>query len=517
MNLSHSRRNVIKGSAAAVAAVGMSKFTALSYGSIIGSNEDIRMGVIGFNGRGNSHIDAWRKIKGVRLVALCDADEAVLNKAYARVTKEPTTRPTTLPTTVPSQLLGNDIAPAKPMVKVAKYADLRRMLDSREIDGISTATPNHWHSLITVWGCQAGKDVYVEKPISHEVWEGRKAVEAARKYNRIVQAGTQSRSSHVLKTAIDWLQAGNLGKIQIAHGLCYKRRGTIGKVDATPPVPATVDLDLWCGPSPKEAPHRKNFHYDWHWFWNTGNGDIGNQGIHQMDIARWALGKQELSSNILSVGGRFGYDDDGQTPNTQFSIHDFGDCMLVFEVRGLPKKPGNPKMGTFNGQSVGHVIFCEDGYLAGTTAYDLDHKEVKVFDTKTSAKTSIEDKFEGDHFANFITAVRSRKVSDLHADIEQGHLSSALCHTSNISYRLGAKASPDAIKEAVKSNSDLLNTFERFQQHLAVNGVDISMDKATLGVPLKMDPKTETFIGNEQANAMLKRTYRAPFVVPEIV
>ena len=521
MNHSISRRQVLKGSAAAAAAVGLSRFTAKSYGQIIGSNEDIRIGVIGFNGRGKSHIDAWSRLKGVRLTALCDADEKVLNKRYDEVmrgdsihkSKSPTTQPTALssksssqPTTFPSVAQG----------PVEKYSDLRKLLDNKDIDAISTATPNHWHALITVWGCQAGKDVYVEKPTCHNVWEGRQAVEAARKYNRIVQAGTQSRSSHTLKNAIDWIQAGNLGKINVAHGLCYKRRGSIGKVESTPPPPASVDLDLWCGPSPKEAPHRKQFHYDWHWFWQTGNGDIGNQGIHQMDVARWALGKDSVSPSILSVGGRFGYDDDGQTANTQFAIHDYGDAMLIFEVQGLPKKPGSPKMGSFNGQSVGHVVFCDDGYLAGLVAYDNDHKEIKTFDAK-SAKGSIEDRFEGDHFANFIQAVRSRKTSDLHADIEKGYLSSALCHTSNISYRMGQKASPEAIREAVNSDSETLNTYERFKKHLAINKVDIALDKASLGVPLKMDVKTERFIGNDKANEMLTRQYRAPFVVPEHV
>ena len=525
-----SRRHLLKGSVVTAAALGLSRFTARSYGQIIGSNEAIRMGVIGFNGRGVSHIEAWSNIRGVRLAALCDADQKVLDRTHEKAMKgdfirksklasaSPTTQPGAGPTTHPS--VGD----------IAKYGDLRRLLDDKNIDAISTATPNHWHSLITIWGCQAGKDVYVEKPISHNVWEGRQAVAAARKYNRIVQAGTQSRSSKALTKGIAWIQEGNLGKVKYAHAMCYKRRGSIGKVSATPPVPANINLDLWCGPTPLEAPHRKQFHYDWHWFWNTGNGDIGNQGIHQMDIARWGLGKDSLSSSILSVGGRFGYDDDGQTPNTQFAIHDYGDAMLIFEVRGLPRRPGSPKMDTFYGQNCGQVIFCEDGYLAGTTAYDNDHKELMAFGGKTPAtqpassgspasgkSSSPEDNFQGDHFANFITAVRSRKQSDLHADIEKGHLSSALCHTANISYRLGAKANPNEIREAVLTDSDTLNTFERFRDHLAVNNVDIAIDKATLGVPLKMDPKTERFTNNEKANDLLRDPYRAPFVVPDEV
>ena len=272
--------------------------------------------------------------------------------------KLPAAKPTTsLATTARRQREPDGGIPhdARTPPRVEKYGDLRKLLENKDIDGISTATPNHWHALITILACQAGKDVYVEKPTSHEVWEGRKAVEAARKYGRIVQAGTQSRSSLLLKEAFEWVRAGNLGKIQVARGLCYNRRGSIGKLEGEPKVPATVNLDLWCGPSPLEKPHREHFHYDWHWFWQTGNGDIGNQGIHQMDIARWGLGKSELAPSVLSVGGRFGYEDDGQTPNTQFAIHNYGDCLLIFEVRGLPKHPGSPKMDQLQAELPGET------------------------------------------------------------------------------------------------------------------------------------------------------------------
>jgi predicted dehydrogenase len=506
MKLSNSRRRFLQGTAAAAAAIGVSRFSALSYGQIAGSNEAIRVGVIGFNGRGNTHINAYLRMKDVRLVGLCDADEAVLNKGYARVMQGN-----------PKGAAADGAASAARPQRIDKYGDLRKLIDNKAIDVISTATPNHWHSLITVWGCQAGKDVYVEKPISHNVWEGRQAVLAARKYNRIVQAGTQARSNVACQESIAWMKAGNLGKVTIAYGLNYKRRGSIGKVAATPPVPQSINLDLWCGPSPLEAPRRQRFHYDWHWVWPTGNGDIGNTGIHQMDVARWAIGKRELSSTILSVGGRFGYDDDGQTPNTQFAMHNFGDILLIFDVRGLPTKPGSAKMDTYKGLTTGQVIHCENGYLASTTqtgtiAYDKKDVLIRKFASQESRGT-----VEFDHFDNFIAAVRSRKVADLHADIEEGHLSSALCHTANVSYLLGRQADPQAIREAVKSDPSALDTFEKFKAHLAINEIDISMDKAILGMPLKMDPKTERFIDNEAANAMLKRVYRAPFVVPETV
>ena len=454
-----------------------------------GANEDIRVAVVGFGGRGGSHISEFNKMEGVRIVALCDADKHILERGAKSFADK-----------------------GKP---VKTYTDFRKLLEDQEVDVISSATPNHWHSLNVVWACQAGKDVYIEKPVSHNVWEGRKAYEASRKYNRIVQAGTQSRSSGALREALDWVRAGNLGKIKVARGLCYKRRASIGKVDGPQPIPDYIDYDVWCGPALKLPLMRKNLHYDWHWVWNTGNGDIGNQGIHQMDIARWALGKNTLSPKIISVGGRFGYVDDGETPNTQFAIHDYGDVLLIFEVRGLPARPIGPEekdaegkkpkesMDVYLGQSVGHVIECEGGYLSGTTVHDNSGAVIR--------------KFTGggeDHFGNFIKAVRSRKREDQNADILEGHLSSALCHTSNISHRLGRQANPEEILEALKANKAALATLERFEEHLEKNKVDLKLNKATLGVFLEMNPKTERFLGNAKANELLTRPYRAPFIVP---
>ncbi len=480
------RRNFLKSSLLTTAALSVP--TRL-WSQVPGANSDIRVAVVGFGDRGGSHIDEFSKMKGVRLVALCDADKNILANGAKRLDAKG--------------------------IKVETYTDIRKLLENKDIDVISTATPNHWHSLIVVWSCQAGKDVYVEKPISHNVFEGRKAVEAARKYNRIVQAGTQSRSSASLREALDWVRAGNLGKIKVARGLCYKRRASIGKVDGPQPIPDNIDYDLWCGPALKLPLMRKKLHYDWHWVWNTGCGDIGNQGIHQMDIARWALGKNELSPRIVSVGGRLGYVDDGETPNTQFVIHDYGDALLIFEVRGLPSgiqapdggKKGKEAMDIYRGQSVGDIIECENGYLSDITAYDNDGKEIKKFNGKG----------EGNHFENFIKAVRSRKKEDLNADILEGHLSSALCHTGNISHRLGQQASPGEIRDAIKANPAALETLGRFEEHLARNQVDLKLDKATMGAFLQMDPKTEKFIGNAQADALLTRNYRAPYLVPEKV
>ena len=453
-----------------------------------GANGDVRVAVIGFHGRGQGHISELLAVKGVRITALCDVDEKVLARGVDELKKK-----------------GHE---------VEAFRDVRKLLESKNVDAVTTASPNHWHSLITVWACQAGKDVYVEKPVSHNVSEGRRAVEAARKYNRIVQAGTQSRSNASLREAFQWVRDGHLGRIRVARGLCYKRRASIGKVEGEQPIPPEIDYDLWCGPALKLPLKRKNLHYDWHWVWNTGSGDLGNQGIHQMDLARWALGKDALSPRVVSVGGRFGYIDDGETPNTQFVVHDYGDSLLIFEVRGLPsggepvadKKSGKVKdaMDQYRGQSIGQVIECEGGCLAGTTAFDKDGKEIKKFS----------EKGDGGHMANFIQAVRSRKREELHADILEGHLSSALCHTGNISYRLGREAEPGAIREAFTANPAALETLARFEEHLARNKVDLKLNHATLGAFLQMDPKTERFLDNDRANELTTRPYRAPFVVP---
>jgi predicted dehydrogenase len=476
------RRQFLKNSLVTTAALSLAP---RSWAQVAGANEDIRVAVVGFNSRGGDHLKGLTALKGVRLTALCDVDSKILEtkvKSYADRNQT-----------------------------VEGYTDIRKLLESKNVDVISIATPNHWHSLAAIWACQAGKDVYVEKPISHNVWEGRKVVEAALKYKRMVQAGTQSRSSiQGIQAAVEWVRAGNLGKIKISRGLCYKPRGSIGKVDGPQPVPPNIDYELWCGPAEKLPLMRKRLHYDWHWVWNTGNGDLGNQGIHEMDVARWFLGVKGLSPRVLSIGGRLGYVDDGETPNTQIIFHEYPDAPLIFEVRGLPSKAGARGMDQYKGASIGIVIDCEGGYVtvpsySSATAYDKQGNVIKQF------------RGAEDHYANFINVVRSRKAADLHGQILEGHLSSALCHTGNISYRLGQQATPDEIREAVKGDKEALETFGRMAEHLQANEVDLLKTKATLGVFLKMDPKTERFLNNDAANKMLTRDYRKPFVVPESV
>jgi len=499
-----SRRTFLKTSALAASALG---FPFIARSQSPGS--DIRVGVVGFNGRGGAHISDLLKINGVKITALCDVDEKVLAKGKDNLSKK--------------------------NANVSTFTDVRKMLDSKEIDAISTATPNHWHSLIGIWACQAGKDAYVEKPVSHNVSEGRVLAEAARKYGRIVQCGTQSRSSIGLQQAVKWGQAGNLGKLLWARGTCYKARPSIGKVDGPTPWPAGIDQDLWFGPAPVKPLMRKRLHYDWHWVWDTGCGDLGNQGIHQMDIARWFMGENALSPKIWSVGGRLGYIDDGETPNTMFSVHDYEKAPLIFEVRGLPSSKakwkgdswGPKDMDDYRGNNgVGVYVQYEGGHIevpnyTGCGAFDKDGKLVKAFGSfkaRGADDSAKSDSIEGQdsHHHNWSKAIRSRKPSDLNAEILEGHLSSALCHTSNISHRLGSRQAPGAILEKVKGNKEAADSYERMVEHLAKNGVDVAKDHLTLGEFLTMDGKAEKFTGNPEADKLLTRDYRKPYVVPAV-
>jgi predicted dehydrogenase len=496
---SFSRRTFLKTSALAAAGAAL---PAKSWAKVLGSNADLRVGVIGLNGRGGNHVSSLARIAGVRIVALCDVDTAVLDKVKPRVN-------------------GGD---------VKGYVDVRELLASNEIDAVTIATPNHWHALGAIWAVQAGKDVYLEKPVSHNVWEGRQLVAAAAKYNRVVQAGTQIRSGEGLREAVEWVRAGNLGKIKVARGFCYKRRDSIGNTEGPQPVPPTINYDLWTGPAALIPPHRntKNgtVHYDWHWVYEYGNGDVGNQGIHQMDVARWFLGEAGLPNRTLSIGGRLGYVDDANTPNTQIVIHEYATAPLIFEVRGLPSKAGvasaggDPRanqggggsdMDEYQGVSIGNVIECEGGSVVtksyfSATALDKSGKVIKEF------------RGNDRHMENFVDVVRSRKTQDLYGPVEEGHVSSALCHIGNISHQLG-KASPvGALSDAIKSNAVLSEAHGRMIEHLRANNVDLGKTPLTQGLPLLLNPKAERFTGPDaaRANALLSRKYRAPFVVPPL-
>lgn len=477
-------------------------WTARSWGRVMGANSDVRVAVVGLNGRGRTHLTSLRAVPGVRIAAICDVDTEVLDRVAAAL--------------------------AKDGLHPEKFTDVRQLLASPDIDAITVATPNHWHSLMGIWACQAGKDVFVEKPVSHNIWEGRQLVAAAAKYHRVVQAGVQVRSGEGLQEAVAWIRSGQLGKITAARGLCYKRRQSIGLTRGPQPVPATVDYDLWTGPAALTPPRRGRFHYDWHWFNAYGNGDIGNQGIHQMDVARWFLGEAGLPRHTLSIGGRLGYEDDGETPNTQVVIHDYATAPLIFEVRGLPAKkdpnegiPGAvgaeaaaalaASMDEYRGVKIGNVIDCEGGRLVTgsyfeATAFDRAGRVVREF------------KGEDRLMQNFIEVVRSRQTEKLYGQIEQGHISSALGHLGGISHELGKATSAAETRERIKGDAALTEAYGRMAEHLAANQVDLDRTPTVLGSPLTIDATGERCIGEgaAAANALFRAADRAPYAIPAL-
>ncbi len=408
---------------------------------VVGANDRINLAVVGIGGRGRDHIDGFVKQARCRITAVCDVDQAGRERGVAQVEK----------------LLG---------YKPKQYADMRRLFEDKEIDAVSFATPNHWHALGTIWACQAGKDVYVEKPASHNIFEGRKAIEAARKYNRMVQVGSQSRSAGYIQRAMRLLGEGVVGKLYEAKGLCFNPRKSIGHTPDEP-VPPGINWDLFLGPAPMRPFSQNRFHYNWHWFWDTGNGDIGNQGIHEMDKARWGLGRG-LPLRVSSTGGKFVYQDDQETPNTQLASFDYGDCQITFDVRGLiTPGEGDVRRGD---HFVGNIFFGSEGFLT------LDPQGFRVYKgVKRELATEEKAGREGDgaHLANFLSACRSRNYQELNADIEVGVTSVALVHLANISYRTGRR--------------------------------------------LTIDQGTWSIVGDSEAARMLTRDYRTPYIVPDKV
>jgi predicted dehydrogenase len=408
---------------------------------VLGANDRVNLAVVGIGGRGRDHIDGYAKLSQCRIAAVCDVNQAGRERGVAQVDK----------------LLG---------YKPKEYGDMRRLFEDKDIDAVSFATPNHWHALGTIWACQAGKDVYVEKPASHNIYEGRKMIEAARKYNRMVQVGSQSRSTPYIRRAMELLGEGVIGKVYEAKGLCFNPRKSIGHTPDEP-VPAGINWDMFLGPAPMRPFSRNRFAYNWHWFWDTGNGDIGNQGIHEMDKARWGLNRG-LPTHVSSTGGKFVYDDDQETPNTQLAAFDYGDSQITFDVRGL-LTPGEGDVRRGN-HFVGNLFFGSEGFLA------LDPSGFRVYKGE-KRELAMEEKSgdggDGVHMANFLAACRSRNYHELSADIEIGVTSVALVHYANASYRVGRR---------------------------------LTIDPATWGV-----------VNDPEAERLLTRDYRAPYVVPETV
>ncbi|MER3416135.1 MAG: gfo/Idh/MocA family oxidoreductase [Gemmataceae bacterium] len=448
----------------------------------VGANDRIHVAVIGFHGQGRAHLSGFARLADCEVTAICDVDSSLADMGMKIVEDAQKKRP-------------------------KYYQDLRKLLEDKDVDVVTIATPNHWHALAAIWAIQAGKDVYVEKPVSHNVWEGRRIVDFARKYQKIVQTGTQSRSNEGMRELIDYILSGKIGTVYLARGLCYKRRPSIGPRTETP-VPPGVDYNLWLGPAPEKPITRRRFHYDWHWFWDYGNGDLGNQGIHEMDKARWGLGQHALCRAVLSIGGRFGYEDAGETANTQVCWYDYGTQQLIFEVRGLPTDHPKDAPAAFHVKKqnwVGNIWYGTEG-IAVSNSYAVG----AVF----TPQGELVRKFSGggNHYQNFIKAVRSRRHTDLNADIEEGHLSSALCHLGNISYRLGKAQDPQAPVEG--STREMQETVQEMLRHLQDNGARVQ-GLFRVGPRLTFDPTRERFPNYEEANRLLTRDYRKPFVVPE--
>jgi predicted dehydrogenase len=391
---------------------------AFSLGKVLGANDKINIGIVGIGGRGNDHIKNYALVPDARIVALCDVNQAALEKGQAAV----------------KNLTGES---------PKGYDDMRKMFADKDVDAVSITTPNHWHALSTIWACQAGKDVYCEKPAAYNVHEGERMIEVARKTGRMVQIGSQSRSvAHKIK-GISLLQDGIIGNVYMAKGLCFKRRKSIGhKVDE--PTPLGLNWDMFLGPAPMRPYNELRFKYNWHWFWDTGNGDIGNQGVHEMDIARWGLGVPMWPKSVVSTGGKYLYKDDQETPNTQLATFDYGDKQLIFEVRGLITNGEGP-IPKGGGNYVGNLFFGENGWM------EMDSTGFKVYKGEKDELAMDEraEKGSGDtapHMANFLAACRSRNYKDLHADVAIGVMSADLCHLANASYRSGRKLAVDAAK-----------------------------------------------------------------------
>lgn len=486
----HTRRTFLKHAAAAAALAGSGIPARLAIADskhkILGANDTIHLGVAGIHGRGSNHIDAFAAMKGVQVTHLIDPDSRTFGSRIKQVESRAHNTPKC-------------------------YQDLRKALEDKDLDAISIASCNHWHSLLAIWACQAGKDVYVEKPCSHNVFEGRKLVEAARKFQCIVQHGTQSRSDNSWARKAALIASGKYGKLLVAKGYCCKPRWSIGFKETKEP-PKELDYNIWLGPAPEQPYHENLVHYNWHWFWDTGNGDMGNQGVHQMDLARWGMGVT-LPKSVISLGGRWvdakDYKDQGQTPNMELCVFDFGGPLLVFETRGLVEgKKKNKEGKTEFPNKVDVEFYLEAGNIIGNQFFPKGQ-------TKGEKLAEVEIKPRHDHFGNFIEAVRSRKQEDLNAEILEGHYSAALCHLGNISYRLGHEVPFSQKPEGFPDNPQVDESIETIKKNL-VSALDVDLSKAryTLGPKLAFDATKEKFVDNPAADALLTRKYREPFVVP---
>jgi predicted dehydrogenase len=449
------RRDFIKKSALGTAgiAIGGLGFSRSSYNSIIGANDRLNVAVIGIHSQGLTHISSFCELKDskkVRVKTLCDVDDQFFAPAFKKIA---------------------DMGCEKPLTEW----DMRKVFEDKEIDAVSFATPDHWHALGTIWACQAGKHVYIEKPASHTVWEGRQMIKAAKKYGVRVQTGLMNRSIPQVMAALKFIHEGGIGEIYMAKGLCYKPRDSFGIAKNTTP-PESLHYDMWLGPAVNRPYNEKHVHYNWHWFWDTGGGDAANQGPHQFDIARWGMGKNEHPVKIYSMGGLYGINPaecEQETPNTLTSVFKYADGkILEFETRGRYT----------NGESslevkIGNIFYGTEGYLEldGERWRAFRHRESKPFtgsDTGEKIRDVMAAPGGSDHYGNFLDAIRSGKDEDLRCHITEGHLSTSLPNLGNISYLKGRELTFDGAKEK--------------------------------------------FVNDNEADALLTRTYRQPFILPAV-
>lgn len=480
------RRSFLK--QAALATGSIATFPGRLHGAGRAEDDPVRLAIIGLGNKGGHHVGLFSSLPGVRITALCEVDPKRLAVQVDKLKQKGQ-----------SPFAANDP---------------RQVLERSDVDAVVIATPNHWHALLAMWALRAGKDVYVEKPVSHNVWEGARLVAEAKATGRIVQGGLQYRSCPGLRAASGWLNEGNLGKPLWGHIVWYEHRPPIGR--CAPFKPDWLDYDLWCGPAPATPLTRPELHYDWHWDWSTGDGDMANSTVHPLDACRMFMPGQAFPRRVLSLGGRFTYDDAAQTPNTQFTLLDYPGLPIVIENRNLSMEKDAVVMDQFRRTREGIVLQYEGGYFAGLRAggvvLDNAGKELKRF---------VGDGGAG-HQANFIQAVRSRKTGELNSPIAEAHVSSAVCHLSNISYRLGRPGNVAACQEALGNLTPVAEGFPRLVQSLEGIGVDLHQSPFTLGPWLEVDSASgdirKVGDGNagqlEQAQRLARGTYRGNYTLP---
>jgi predicted dehydrogenase len=437
------------------------------------SNETLSHAIIGCRIRGKAHAEAFSKLPDVQVTHVCDPDRGLAESLADTVATSTGQRPEVV-------------------------VDLRKVLDTKSVDTVSVCTPNHWHALATIWALQAGKDVYVEKPLSHTVEEGRQMIAAVAQSQRICQVGTQNRSHAGIRAAAEFVRSGKLGEVTLARTIVYGRRNSIGAKGEFE-VPPGMDYNLWRGPATGNHLNRPQLHYDWHWVWDTGNGELGNNNIHYVDLVRWVAGLSGLGEAVLSIGGRFGYEDAGETPNTQMVVHRFGQLPVIQEVRGLPTGPFSPQVKD------GWIVYGSEGCVSATSRFDLEGNLIETFPGT-----------QENHFANFMDCVRNRTPEALAAPVHEGHQSTALCHIGNISHRVGQPARVNEIERQLESwswNSEIEATFRKMVEHLVTNMVDLEKTPLTLGEWLRIT-EDGRFEDHWQANRLMSRSYRSPFELP---